>query len=95
MRSIQRTNQVLLVNGIPLILRKVVVEDLDISIERELPRSVGGKEAEDRHRPVGPFVHVPVETSKVYCGDFLADGVYSADASKPIVVALEDDEDGV
>jgi hypothetical protein len=67
-----------------LVLRQVVEEHLEVSIEGELPGSVSRDEAEDLHGAVGSDVKVPVETSKVHGGDFAADGVYTSDSCKPL-----------
>ena len=77
------TNQVLVVDGVALILGEVVEEDLQVGVEGELPRSIRGNKAEHLHRAVGPAVQVPVVTSKVYGCDFAADGVNTSDACEP------------
>jgi len=69
------TDQVLVVDGVSLVLREVVEEQLQVGVEGELPRSIRGDETEDLHRAVGADVEVPAVPSKGDGGDFVTDWV--------------------
>jgi hypothetical protein len=77
------TDQVLLVDRVSLVVGEVVEEQLDVGVEAELPRAVGGDEAEDLHRAVGPNVQVPVEASNVDSSNFGSYWVDPTDSCKP------------
>jgi hypothetical protein len=77
------TDQVLVVDGVPLTLGKVVEEHLQVRAEGELPRSIGWDKTEHLHRTVGADVKIPVESGKVDSSDLAADGVDTANARKP------------
>lgn len=77
------TDQVLVVDRVSLVASQVVEELLQVCIEGELPRSVGGDKAENFHVSVGADVEIPVETSNVHCRHFASDGVYTTYACKP------------
>jgi hypothetical protein len=82
-RALALTDQVLAVDGVSLVLGKVVEEQLDIGVERQLPRAVRRDEAEHGHGPVGALVEIPVEARDVHGGNLVTDGVDTSDACKP------------
>ena len=77
------TDQVLVVDGISLVLGKVIEEHLQVGVEAELPRAVRGNEAVHLHGAVGADVQIPAVTSKVNGGDFVTDGVDTSNTGKP------------
>jgi hypothetical protein len=77
------TDQVLVVDWVSLVLSKVVEEQLDIGIERELPGAVRGDEAEYLHRSIGSNVQIPVEAGDVHGSNLVTDWVDTTDARKP------------
>lgn len=73
----------MLAGWVALVAGKVVEEQLEVSIERQLPGAVRGDEAEDFHRAVWSRVQVPVVTGNVDCGDLVADWVDTSNAGEP------------
>lgn len=81
------TDQILIINRVPLTLSEVVEENLEVGVEREFPRSICWDETEHLHRTVGADVKVPVESGEVDGGNLAADWVNAANARKPKCVS--------
>lgn len=77
------TDQVLLVDWISLATGEVVEEYLHVGVEGKLPRPISRNETEHFHGAVGSNIKIPVETGKIYGGDFAADRVHATNARKP------------
>jgi hypothetical protein len=76
-------DEVLRRGRVALVLGEVVEEELDVGVEVELPRSIGGDEAEDLHVAVGADEQVPAVTGNVDGRDLCANGPDAADAGEP------------
>jgi hypothetical protein len=76
-------DEVLRRGRVALVLGEVVEEELDVGVEVELPRSIGGDEAEDFHVAVGADEQVPAVTGNVDGCDLGANGPDTADAGEP------------